>query len=82
MNVSSINDDVQSVKTLEEDKLKENVKKYEIFCLDVDLDKDEFSNKKCCLDPNGFYDKDIHEIYEKVVKIIEDFENSKTFENL
>ena len=58
---------------------KENVEKlYEIFCLDVNLDKDEFHDKRCCLDANGFYDKDINEIYEKVTKIIKDFENSET----
>ena len=81
--VSSLNDDIKSVETLEEDKLKENVEKlYEIFCLDADLDKDEFHDKKYCSDANGFYDKDINEIYEKVVKIIKDFENSETFKKI
>ena len=69
--VSSVNDDIQSVETSEEEKLKENVEKlYEIFCLDVDLDKDEF------------YDDDKYKMYEKVVKIIKDFENSETYKNL
>ena len=69
--VSSINDDIQSVETLEEEKLKENVEKlFKIFCLDVDLDKDEF------------FDEDRYKMYKKVVETIQDFENSETYKNL
>ena len=39
--VSSINDDIKSVETLEEEELKKNVEQlYEIFSLDVDFNKD------------------------------------------
>ena len=68
--VRCINDDYFSIDSLDEEKLRENVQDlFNVCCLDVDL-YDSFGGE-------GGY-----KMYEKVVKIFEDFENSDTYKDI
>ena len=70
MYVRCINDDYFSIDSLDEEKLRENVQDlFNVCCLDVDL-HDSFGGE-------GGY-----KMYEKVVKIFEDFENSDTYKDI
>ena len=66
--VRSLNDDYHStVNSSDEKKLRENVNDlFNVCCLDVDLH-------------DSFYDEDRYKMYQKVVKIFEDFQNSDEY---